>query len=58
MAGMGPQPNIIMGSSMMLAMQPAIRLIMLTFIRPTAWNTFSKPTPSETMTPKPNTTVE
>ncbi len=58
MAGKGPQPNIMMGSSMMLATQPAMRLTMVTFILPTAWNTFSKPTPSETMTPKPKTTVE
>lgn len=42
----------------MLATQPAMRLIMETFILPAAWNTFSKPTPRETMTPNRNTIVE
>ena len=42
----------------MLATQPAMRLTMDTFILPTAWNTFSNPTPRETMLPKAKTTVE
>ena len=47
-----------MGSRIILATQPAIKLTMVVFIRPTAWKIFSKATPKPNIRVKRNTTLE
>ena len=42
MAGTGPRPKMRTGSSRMLQTQPEMRAIIVSFIRPTAWKSFSK----------------
>ena len=41
MAGIGPKPKIMIGSSTILTRQPISMLIIETFMRPIAWNIFS-----------------
>ena len=58
MAGNGPMPKIISGSSTMFATHPHIRLTMLACIRPTDWKIFSKVMPSEMMSEKAKAMLE
>ena len=40
--GKGPRPKMSTGSRMMLVMEPHSRAAIVSFMRPTAWNSFSK----------------
>ena len=58
MAGTGPRPKIRTGSSRMLHTQPNTSATMVTFMRPTAWNIFSKASAAILMVANRNTMVE
>ena len=58
MAGTGPRPKIRTGSSRMLHAQPNTSATMVTFMRPTAWNIFSKASAAILMVANRNTMVE
>ena len=57
-AGTGPRPKMRMGSRMMLHTQPKISATIVTFMRPTAWNIFSKASAAMLMVANRNTMVE
>ena len=44
MAGIGPRPNIMIGSKIILIIHPAVKLIIAITIFPTDWNIFSNVT--------------
>ena len=53
-----PQPKIIIGSSIMLTIQPHSRLTIEVFMLPTAWNIFSNAMPRFITTENRNAILE
>ena len=57
-SGNRPQPKIRTGSKTMFVIHPHIKLIMVVFMFPTAWNSFSNVTPTMIINVKSNAITE